>query len=108
MKFKISSMSSNEKTTNLHLEPVEEIKPQKEFDEIKLMINKLKESPDEINKMTAANLEVMISYFESIEAKENRQFKPNYSILIDKQIFKEQKLQLDDIVTLEVQKVKEL
>lgn len=104
MKYKIVSISSGSKTMILRIESTEEVKPDKEFSEVHKYINDLKNSKDEMAKMMSTNLEGMIKYFESVEEKEKRQFKRQDEISIDKQVFKELKINVDDIINLEITK----
>lgn len=104
MKYKIVSISSGSETMVLRLETTEEVKPKKEYNEVHKFIEQLKNSDKEIDKITASSLAGMVKYFESIQETENRQFKRHDEIAIDKTVFRELKLNVDDIIIIDIKK----
>lgn len=104
MKYKIIQIDSASNTIILTIESTDKIEPEKEFDEIQQYLSELKKQNSDDAKFISSHLEGMIKYFEAEKAKEKRKFRRHEEISIDKQVFKELKLNIDDIINIEITK----
>jgi len=107
MEFRIVSMVTSGMNVVLQLEDAEKIPEKMDISAFDKAITKLKGNGKDFDKFFVQQLELMKAVF--IEEEKRNSFRPSrhiFEIPIDKQLFKELDLKLDDKVSLEIKKIK--